>query len=449
MTLNSNLSDIVTIVLLDAADKKIRSILVKIPKSHWWEVSHVNKAAEAIFGMPVRVVRCLVGDTNEESCTERTYALEAVADNLNFINQNESIQNLDSELTGDSAIALQELLYARRNPINSRLMSCEPWIERGWQHKIQSFVYKSLSNVKIKSTTWTQLRCWSRSCVYEIRFEETGYIFKACPPAYGVEPALTKYLSQKYPKLLAEVKAAETTEGCFLLSVAFSGREVAIGDIESFKAAVYGLAEIQVAEANEVSKLSYLGVVIKDYQGLLDSILALLNDDSVLMIEKNGGLTLEEFNKFKESKELLISAISRLQAIGVPLSIEHGDFRTANILCESNHSCRIIDWSEAAISHPFFSLAQLLDEEDHAQDPLTAIQIKNEIALAYFDPWLNSGFTKTQLDEAFYFARLLMPIAKAIERREHLIPSLADASSWRFSVSYWVRRFLLRLESQN
>jgi hypothetical protein len=447
MTLNSNRPDIAVIVLLNVADGKIKSAMVEIPKSPWWEVNNVNKAAEAIFGMPVRVVRCLSGDTNDVACPKRTYAVESVGV-INTCYQEELKYDLDSiilELTGGAVAALRELLDAQRSPINSRLMSCEPWTERGWQNKMEGFVGKAISHVKIKSITWIQLRCWPRSCVYEIRCDGIRYIFKACPPAYAIEPMVTKYLSKKYPNLSAEVKAAGTKEECFLLSVAFNGKEVVAGDTKSFEAAAGGLAEIQVAEANEVSKLVHLGLVVQDYQFLKNSILALLNDYSIFRVGKKGGLSLDEFNQFKGTKEILISALSRLQAIGIPLSLEHGDFRAANILCDDSHSCRIIDWSEAVISHPFFSLAQLLDEEDHAQDPFSAVQIKAQIALAYFGPWLDAGFTQAQLDDGLDLARLLMPIAKAIERRERLLPSLVDATSWTFSVSYWVRRFLLRL----
>ena len=447
MISNSNSSDSIIIILLNAANRKILSSMVEIPKSPWWEVIHVNKAAAANFGMAVRVVRCLSGDINEVACSKRTYAVEATGTHY----QEGLIDNLDSmslELIGGCIAALRELLDARRDPIHSRLISCEPWIKREFHNRMESFVCRAISNVNTESITWTQLRCWPRAYVYEIEAEGIRYIFKACPPAYAVEPTLTKYLSKKYPNLIAEVKAIESNE-VFLLSAAFSGREVVTGDIKSFEAAAHGLAKIQVAEANEVSTLVSLGLVVQDYHVLMDSILALLNDQSALMVGEKGGLTNEELNKFKGAKRLLTLAVSRLQAIGVPLSLEHGDFRAANILCNDSHSCCIIDWSGAVISHPFFSLAQLLDEEDHAQDPFSADQIKDQIALAYFSPWLNAGFARAHLKEALDLARLLMPIIRGIERRERLIPNLADAKSWTFSVTYWVRRFLLRLASHD
>ena len=447
MTLNFNRSDIIRVVFLNAAGGKIISSMIETPKTAWWEISHINKAVEATYGIPARVVRCLSGDTNEVACSERTYAVEFVGINNNHY-QDGLIADLDSlnpKLDLESLASLRELLEARRSSIRTRLISCEPWVKRSWQDEMESFVFGAISNVKTPGTC-TQLRCWPRSNVYEIWADAVRYIFKACPPTYAVEPVLTQYLSKNYPSLVAEVKAVEAKSG-FLLSVAFNGKETVTSDIKSLKAAACGLAKIQVAEANDLSKLTHLGVVSQDYQKLKDSILTLLGDHSALMVEKKGGLTALEFNKFKETKGLLISAVSRLQTIGVPLSLEHGDFRAANILCNDSHSCRIIDWSEAVISHPFFSLAQLLDEEDYAQDLCSAVQIKGQIALAYFNPWLDAGFEKAHLEEALHLARLLMPIAKGIERRERLIPSLADATSWTFSVTYWVRRFLLRLDS--
>lgn len=439
----SNSFDSIIIILLNAANGKIRSTTVEIPESPWWEVFHINEAAAAIFGMPVRVVRCLSGDTNEVACSKRIYAVEDIGTH----NEDGLIDNLDLislEIIGDNIAILRELLDARRNPIHSKLMSCEPWIKRDFHNSMKNFVCRAISNTKIQSITWTQLRCWSRAYVYEIEADGISYIFKACPPAYAVEPTLTQYLSKKYPNLIAKVKAVEADEG-FLLSAAFTGRAVVSGDVKSFEAAAHGLAKIQVAEASDVSKLVSLGLVVQDYHVLMDSILTLLNDHSALMVGEKNGLTNEELNQFKGSKQLLTLAVNRLQAIGIPLSLEHGDFRAANILCNDNNSCCIIDWSEAAISHPFFSLAQLLDEEDHAQDSFSADQVKEQIALAYFSPWLNAGFAKVDLKATLDLARLLMPIVRGIERRERLIPNLADAKSWTFSVTYWVRRFLRRL----
>jgi hypothetical protein len=442
-----NSSDSIIIILLNAAENKIKISTAEIPKSPWWEVIHVSKAAAANFGVAVRVVRCLSGDSNEMACLKRTYAVEAIGTHY----EDGLIDNLDSmslELIGGSIAALQELLDARLNSIRSQLINYEPWIDREFHNRMESFVCSAISNVKTQSIMWTQLRCWPRAYVYEIEADGNRYIFKTCRPAYTVEPMLTQYLSKKYPNLIADVIAVEDNED-FLLSAAFVGREAAAGDIKSFEAAAHGLAKIQVAEAKEVSKLVSLGLVIQDYHLLKNSILALLNDHSALTVGENGGLTNEELNKFKGAKKLITSAVSRLQTIGVPLSLEHGDFRAANILCNDSHSCCIIDWSEAVISHPFFSLAQLLDEEDHAQDPFSANQIKNQIILAYFSPWLNAGFTRDHLKETLDLARLLMPIIRAIERRERLIPNLADAKTWSFSVAYWVRRFLLRLASHD
>lgn len=440
MNASSQNFDRIVILLLNPLDGKIKSSIVEIPKSSWWDVTHVNNAATASFKMPVRVVRCLTGDTNEIVSSHRTYAVEATASPF----QDGKLDSIALDLSADCITALQKLLDARRTPLSSWLIRCEPWTAKAFQNKVEIFVREANLNLNMESTTWLQRRCWARAYVYEIKSNGIRYFFKACPPTYASEPELSQYLSKRYPDFIAQIKSIDVKEG-FLLSQAFEGNEVAIGDIKSFEAAACNLARIQVAESKEISKLASLGVIVLRYEGIENSILGLLNDDSALMVGKMGGLSRSECNTLKEKKEFLISALKRLQRIGIPFSLEHGDFRAANILCTDNHACCIIDWSEAAVNHPFFSLAQLLDEEDHAKDTISAINIKNQIASAYFKPWLQAGFSKAHLVEALELARLLMPLIKAIERRERLIPNLVDAKSWRFSVAYWVKRFLLRL----
>lgn len=71
-----------------------------------------------------------------------------------------------------------------------------------------------------------------------------------------------------------------------------------------------------------------------------------------------------------------------IESAGVPLSLEHGDLHKGNIVGCNAPGLRIIDWSEASITHPFFSLFFLLWEATEL-----AQKVKEELIATYLGPW--------------------------------------------------------------
>jgi len=52
---------------------------------------------------------------------------------------------------------------------------------------------------------------------------------------------------------------------------------------------------------------------------------------------------------------------AELGALGIPDTLDHGDLWPGNVFVEaSTGTCAIIDWEDAAIAHPFLSLAPLM-----------------------------------------------------------------------------------------
>ncbi|MDO8805010.1 MAG: phosphotransferase [Elusimicrobiota bacterium] len=450
MTLISKDTVSVTVILLFGEHDEMFVSRVNLPKIPWWEVEALNAASGAVFGGALRVVRCLAGDENFVETWDRAYALEFL-DSAHARPREPLSGTFDPLSTGlppGAAVVLKDLLAARRNASGSRLSICEPWTLQGWHARVENFASKVIPNPQPQQkAVWKQLRTWPRSCVYEICSDGSRYILKACPPAYASEGPVTAYLAKLRPDLIADVLAVDPADN-ILLSRAFSGNDASAESTPVLKAAANGLAELQYVVSTQRGALSRFGLAVTDLPALMGSMHALLADEPALMPE-HGGLSDSEVEQLRSAESRIADSFNRLRSIGIPLSIEHGDFRAGNVLNDADGNFRIIDWSCTSIGHPFFSAAQLIDEEEHSPDPLTNSKIKIQLARSYLEGWQALGLTAAELEEALSLARLLMPIARAIERRERLLPSLAYPLPWSFSAAFWARRFLIRLAEQN
>ncbi len=230
-----------------------------------------------------------------------------------------------------------------------------------------------------------------------------------------------------------------------MLSERFAGEETRQGEIALLRRCVARLGEVQRVECCRLTELVALGLPSYELATLSSAARQIACDTEVLMTGRAGGLTLAEAAAFKAAMPAVDAACKRLAALGIPTSVEHGDFRFGNILrIDSAGEFRLIDWGSASLSHPFFSLAQLLDEEEYPGLEVQAAAMRQEVADAYLEAWRGTT-NDAGLREALALARLLMPIARASERYSRLLPSLASPEGWRFSVSFWVRRFLRQI----
>jgi aminoglycoside phosphotransferase (APT) family kinase protein len=112
----------------------------------------------------------------------------------------------------------------------------------------------------------------------------------------------------------------------------------------------------------------------------------------------------------------------RLSAYEIPSTIDHGDFWPSNVFV-TRTSGRIIDWTDATITHPFFSLApmRLAFGFDRRRAGL------EQLKAAYLEPWGGAA----RLGLAFDFAQPLAALYYAAK-----LQALPPHEQW------WLRRFV-------
>ena len=234
--------------------------------------------------------------------------------------------------------------------------------------------------------------------------------FKACAQVQSFEPRLTAELHTRWPDRVTEVLAVDEARRWLLLGDA----GIAIGDLgnppEAWLAALPLYAELQKGEvAHALDHVAHgvpdmrMDTLPAGYQRLLASELPLSAEDLI---------------RLRRYEPRFTEVCVGLANLGIPESVQHDDLHLAN-LYSSDGRLRVVDWGDASIAHPFFSLVvtfRFLEEVNHlAPDDPWFRRLRD----AYLEPW-GSG-----LEETFEIAIRVGWFAHAIawtRQREALPP---------------------------
>jgi hypothetical protein len=203
-----------------------------------------------------------------------------------------------------------------------------------------------------------QLRAWSTSTVLRVRTAAGDYYFKAVPRSGGQEAALTSYLAEHFPNVVPAVIAADLERGWLLLAACRGRKLEQVADMALWERAATRYGRLQVDCVGRADALRALGCQSRDLAALASSIAELALDTGALGPERPGGLTETELRRFRALVPKLRQRCEGLAACGIPDSLEHGDLWPGNVICDAE-TCAVIDWEDALIAHPFFSLAPL------------------------------------------------------------------------------------------
>ncbi len=188
-------------------------------------------------------------------------------------------------------------------------------------------------------------------------------------------------------------------------------------DAVAWTAAMARLAEVQRVLSEDPAVLTIAGVPMGRLDELIDAIPALLEDDDLLLIEQPGGLTRAEADAVRSRRPMLIDAVARLLADGIPPSLDHGDLTPHQVIVGEMGPV-ILDWSDASITHPFLAAASFLMEPS-GQPAVT----ESALAEAYLGPWA-SGRTDDSLRRTLELARIVHPLQMTRLYSERILPGL-------------------------
>jgi hypothetical protein len=129
--------------------------------------------------------------------------------------------------------------------------------------------------------------------------------------------------------------------------------------------------------------------------------------------------------------------LADLSAYSIPTSLEHGDFWAGQIVV-NNDKCVFIDWSDCSISHPFFSLYFLMDEDIRLPD---VPDVRQRLRDAYLKPW-RAYEPMDKLIEAFDLAMLLAPLHHARIYHNHILPEMQVQWEMNNMIPFYLKRLI-------
>lgn len=219
-------------------------------------------------------------------------------------------------------------------------------------------------------------RSWST--VVRVPVEGGSVWFKACAPVQAFESRLAAELAARWPDRLPHVLAHDEQRAWLLL--ADGGRPLAAdgNPPEAWLDVLPLYAELQRGEAAHAAEHLEHGVPDLRVAGLPAAYEELLAHD--LPLEPDERRRLVAFGpRFAE-------LCAELAEDGLPASVQHDDLHIGNVYFDRGRP-KILDWGDASIAHPFFSLVvtfRFLEESTRMRPGDTWFARLRD---AYLEPW--------------------------------------------------------------
>ena len=227
--------------------------------------------------------------------------------------------------------------------------------------------------------------------------------FKACRPVQGFEPGLTAALARQAPGLVVEVLAHDPDRAWLLTADAGAPLDDLGNPPERWLELLPRYAELQRGQ-HDIGNLVELGVPELRWGTLPRHFEQLVSHD--LPIDR------DELAAARRLGPGLEALLERLAAVPIGDTIDHADLHHRSVFSREGH-LRILDWGDASVSHPFFSLEVtfhwLREVNGLAPDDPWFDRLRD----AYLEPW-GPG-----LVPAFETAMRLGKLARALAWRRH------------------------------
>ena len=238
-----------------------------------------------------------------------------------------------------------------------------------------------------------------------IRFETNGPAvwFKAVGEPNLREFPITLKLAELFPRFIAEIIASNGDWNAWLSREVNGANLGEANDLALWKNAATGLAELQIDSISRVDSIIKSGAHDLKTNTLLDLVDPFFEVAALLMEEQPRvpppTLSRQELSLLKLR---IRDSLTLLEEFGISNTLGHLDLNPWNVVVSAD-GCVFLDWAEAYVGHPFFSLEYLLQ---HFRRKLgTDDVIESELVNAYRAPWrqlLSDDLTR----EAFALAPL-------------------------------------------
>lgn len=256
-----------------------------------------------------------------------------------------------------------------------------------------------------------QIRPWS----YVIRYDTSdGFVYlKQTPKLIALEACITKILYDQFHAPVPEIIASNAELDCFLMKNAGNAlRPILKEQFDStlLCKVVDTFTTMQIAVSTDIDAFFNIGVPdyrLGKFPGLYK---ALLSKKKILIAD---GLLENEIAELECLTETVSELCKKLSQYAISQTLVQPDFHDNNTLIDASKKITIIDLGEIAISHPFFSLINFLDQIKKHHGLTEQDKVYQNIQEACFKNFLQLESRENCL-KAFELSRILLPIYGAL-----------------------------------
>ena len=286
-----------------------------------------------------------------------------------------------------------------------------PFARLGWFHEFREWVAKAIEPRGLHiSENFRQFNAGLSFSL--VRFETNGPAvwFKAVGEPNQKEFPLTCTLAQLFPSYLPSILETRRDWNGWLAQEVEGTNLNETGDLELWAVAAEAMAKLQIGSINHCQDILVSGARDQRTAVLSDRVRPFMDVMAQLMDQQA-----KVSPPILGQKELLLlgdrlqTALEGLRVLEVPDALGHLDLNPANIIV-STKQCTFLDWAEAYVGNPFFSLQYLLEHFRRATSAEALTEAR--LTAAYFVPW-EQVIPRTAITEAMASVPLLAAFAYA------------------------------------
>ena len=307
-----------------------------------------------------------------------------------------------------------------------------PWARAGWREEVRAWIDAEAARLGRRVVALEQVKTWGISTVLRVETDRGDLWFKvsAALPLFVNEAVVMQRLAERFAGFVPAPVAVDADHGRLL----FEPFEVVGWDapLDVRQELFRRLAGLQLRTAELTRELLADGCLNRPLDVLerqLDELLA-----NRLALHR---LSTAEVRALRRLAPRLHELVRRLDALGLPATLVHGDLHPANV-ARVDGELAYFDWTDACIAHPFVDLHSLQWEPDE--------QTREAILDAYLEPWRAVAPEET-LREAVALSRAVTPLHHAVSYST-IARSLEPASTSELDATHaFLREALARIRA--
>ena len=226
------------------------------------------------------------------------------------------------------------------------------WEDPAWIASAHRWIADRLGELGLTRTAEIEqphVRDWST--VMRVPTDAGDVWFKANSEVLAYEAGLVDLLAERRPDVVPPLLARDEVSGWMLMSDAGTKlRDVEPEEpwLDAWHTALPRYAALQVAMTEDVAALLALGVpdlrletLPERYEQLLDEV--------------------DAERRFRDALPHVVDLRDRLAAYGIGETVQHDDLHDGQIFVRDGSPPQVLDWGDACVSHPFFTLSVSLE----------------------------------------------------------------------------------------